>query len=275
MELCYNLQTCSVNSSLEKDLALCAETGFQHVEIDFAKIEAYLERHSLTDLSSIIAHSGLTCATFNAIFDLNFCDETRWSRIGCQFDFACELGEALDCHTVIVLSSERADLPEGVADEDIFTDTVSILNKLADRGQKWGMKIAFEPVGTMAVGDIATAWEIIKAVNRPEVGLVVDDFNLYLWDLGADFEVIKTIDPEKIFIVHLNDGEKIPFAKLDQMHRCMPGDGRIDVVQYVNCLKASGYNGLLSVEVLNPVIWAKGPDIVIPEAYQKGKVFLD
>lgn len=269
MELCYNLQTCSGFSTLEQDVAFCAKTGFRYIEINFAKAEAYLKTHSLKELSSLIKSSGLHCATINAIFDLSFCSPEKWGKIVSQFEFASELGKACETDKVIVLSSERADLPEGVSDEAVFSDTVEVLNKLADLGVPHGMKIAFEPVGTMAVGDIRTGWEIVRSINRPEVGLVVDDFNMFLWDLCSDFDEIRKINPEKIFIAHLNDAEKLPFAKIDQMHRCMPGDGRIDVAKYVDCLRGTGYDGLLSVEVLNPAIWAKGPEIVIPEAYKK------
>jgi 2-keto-myo-inositol isomerase len=269
MQLCYNLQTCSETSTLEQDIALCTKTGFRYIEINFAKAEAYLKNHSLSELTALLKGSGLICATLNAIFDLSFCTAERWSRICSQFEFACVLGKACNTDKVIVLSSERADLPAGVTDEAIFADTVTVLNKLADRGATSGMKIAFEPVGTMAVGNIRTGWDIIQTVNRPEVGLVVDDFNLFLWDLCADLDDIREINPAKIFIAHINDAEKLPFARIDQMRRCMPGDGRIDVARYIECLRGAGYDGLISVEVLNPTIWSKGPEIVIPEAYLK------
>ena len=93
------------------------------------------------------------------------------------------------------------------------------------------MHIGFEPVGTMAVPNLEWALNIVQKLNLPEVGLVIDDFNLYLWDLLSDVDLICTIPPEKISIVHLNDAEKIPFARLDQTHRCMPSDGRIDIAR--------------------------------------------
>ena len=58
------------------------------------------------------------------------------------------------------------------------------------------------------------------------------------------------------------------------MHRCMPGDGRIDVQKYIDCLRSAGYNGPVSIEVLNPEIWARGPERVIPEAHRKIKKFV-
>lgn len=274
MKCCYNLQTCSETSTLEQDVRLCAKAGFPLIEINFQKAREYLDGHSLEDLRTLLQEYGLGCATINAIFAINFCSKAQWEDVCRQFRFACELGKATGADTVIVLSSERVDLPDGVTSEAVFEDTVRALNCLADMGKEAGMKIALEPVGTMAIGDIKTAWRLVQKVNRPEVGLVVDDFNLYLWDVGADFDVIRSLNPEKIFIAHINDAEKIPFAMIDQTHRCMPGDGRIDVQHYIDCLRCCGYDGPVSVEVLNPKIWAKGPETVIPEAYGKMKRFV-
>lgn len=268
MELCYNLQTC-MWSALEKDLDLCAQVGFRAIELNFAKAREYLKSHSMEQLESLVRSSGLKVATMNAIFDTSFCNDQKWKGVVDQFKFACELGQACSCDKVIVLSVEKRNLSAGITDKEICQDSVYVLERLADIGESCNINIGYEPVGTMAVSNLAMAWKIIKQVNRANIGVVIDAFNLYLWDLLADVEDIKMIDPKKISIVHINDAAKIPFAMLEQNHRCMPGDGRIDVKRYLECIKACGYDGDISVEVLNPDIWAKGPEIVIPEAYTK------
>lgn len=274
MKLCYNLQTCMTNPSLEKDLELCEKAGFEAVEINFAKAREYLKEHSMEQLESLIASHALKVATLNAIFEINFCDEKEWKRVTDEFRFACELGQACGSSKVIVLSNERVNLKETISSNEIEANTLEVLDKLAAMGKHTGMNIGFEPVGTMAVPNLEWALSIQRKLNLPEVGLVIDDFNLYLWDLLSDVELIRTIPPEIISIVHLNDAERIPFARLDQMHRCMPGDGRIDTIRYMQNVKDSGYDGYVSVEVLNPDIWRKGPEIVIPEAYEKGMAVL-
>lgn len=268
MNLCYNLQTC-MQSSLQRDLELCAQTGFEAVELNLSKAQAYLEAHSMKQLGELIQASGLRVATINAIFGTSFCDEKKWQGVLDQFHFACELAEVCQCSKVIVLSDEKSNLEKIVTDEEVREDSIRVLHKLADIGERINISIGYEPVGTMVVPNVLIAWDIVKQVNRSGVGIVLDNFNLYLWDLLADVEDIKMIDPDKISIVHINDAENIPFAMLDQNHRCMPGDGRTDVQKYLDCVKACGYDGDISVEVLNPAIWAKGPEVVIPEAYKK------
>lgn len=273
MRACYNVQTC-MESALEEDIRICREVGFQEIEISYAKADAFLKSHTMDELGRLVKDSGLTCASINAIFATSFCTPEKWERVRREYEYACELGEAVDAHKVIVLTDEWADLPENVTKEDIFRDTAEMLHKLADIGKPRGMITALEPVGSMAVGDAKTAYEIVKEVNREEVGMVVDDFNLFLYDGGSDFEEIAHIDKDKIALVHINDAEKLPFARIDQMHRCMPGDGRIDVKGYMDYVRATGYDGTVSVEILNPAIWARSPEDVILEAYQKMIRFL-
>lgn len=274
MERCYNLQTCAQNSDLERDIALCEKAGFKLVEIDFAKARAYLKDHTLEDLTALLKKHHMGCASINAIFAINFCSEDEWARVCADLDLACDLCAASGADRVIALSNERVDLPQGVTPQQVFDDTVSALRRMAERSAPRGVKIAFEPVGTMGIGDMATAWRVVQAADRPDIGIVIDDFNLYLWDVGADFDEIHKATVDKIFMVHINDAAKMPFALLDQNHRVMPGDGRIDVAYYMECVKATGYDGPVSIEILNSEIWAKGPETVIPEAYEKISKFV-
>lgn len=273
MRLCYNLQTC-MDSAIETDLLLCKEAGFDEFEISFAKAMRYLESHTMEELGMLVKNSGLKCAAVNAIFSISFCSPEKWERVKSEFEFACEIGRMVGADKTIVLTDERNKIPKDISENDIFEDTADVLSKLADIGEKHAMTVALEPVGDMAVGDAKTAYRIIEKINRENVKIVIDDFNLYLWEPCTDYSEFECIDPNKIAIVHINDAENIPYALIDQMHRCMPCDGRINVRAYMDKLKSIGYDGSVSVEVLNPSIWAKGPEIVIPEAYKKMKEFL-
>lgn len=273
MELCFNLQT-SMNSKLEQDVRLCSAAGFRWIEINLAKARAYLLTHSLTDLKELLDHYHVKCATVNAIFNISFCDERKWHRVSTELKEAGNLGAALDAKGIIVLTDERTNVREKKTQREIFEDTCSVLTRMAEIASRYGMMIGLEPVGTMLVSNLSDAWDIVRKTGRADIGIVIDDFNLYLWDLDHAFTAISNMDAEKIMIAHINDAEQIPFALLDQEHRCMPGDGRIDLNYYLSCLRKAGYDGLLSVEVLNERIWAMGAEKIIPESYRKASGFL-
>ena len=274
MKACYNVQTCTGKSDLEDDIRICAEVGFEAIEVSFAKVEAFEKKHNRSELGQLLKKYNIKCGAVNAIFNTSFCIGENWNRIQKQLDLACDICQITGSDCIIVLPDEITEENRMLSDKKIFDVSVKSLRKMADYVKDKGVRIAFEPVGDMLVGDIENAWKIVQKADRENVGLTVDAFNLFLWDLLADMECIGRIAADKLFMVHINDAESIPFRKIDQMHRCMPGDGRIDVEHYIKCVKKTGYTGYVSVEVLNPYIWKKGAKIVIPEAYQKLQHFI-
>lgn len=274
MKACYNVQTCMRKSDLEEDIRICAEVGFEAIEISFAKVEAFRKKYDILELGQLLKKYNIKCGSINAIFNTSFCIGENWNRIQKQLDLACDICQITGADCIIVLPDEITEENRLLSEKKILAASVRSLRKMADYVSDQDVRIAFEPVGDMLIGDIENAWEIVQQVDRENVGLTIDAFNLFLWDLLTDIESIERISADKLFMVHINDAESIPFRKIDQMHRCMPGDGRIDVERYIKCVKKTGYTGYVSVEVLNPYIWKKGAKIVIPEAYQKLKRFI-
>ena len=274
MKMCYNVQTCAEGSSLENDVILCEKVGYHYMEINYAKTDEYLKDHTLEQLGNLLKDHGIAAASVNAIFGTQFCTEENFNRVKDQYLHACEIGQATGAPCTIVLSGEWSDVPQGATRADIEKDSIETLHRLADVGVPYGMKIAYEPVGTMTVGSIQYSWDVVRKVDRPEVGLAPDIFNLFLFDLLRDVDDLRQIDKDKIFIVHIDDAEDLPFAEVNQMHRVFPGTGRANCIGFMEAIKSTGYDGPVSMEVLNPTIWAKGAEIVIPEAYERGKWLL-
>lgn len=271
---CYNVQTCTGFSSLEKDIYLCSQSGFPAIEISIDKVRAFLRENTLDELGKLLKKYHVKCVSLNAIFQTSVCSGTNWERVRQELDFAVEICQSVEADYIIVLPDEMTEKSRKLSEQEIMDITADSLIKMSDYVKETGIRIAFEPVGDMLFGNIKMAWKLIRDLNRKNVGLVVDAFNLFLWDLLDDVEEIAQISADKIFMVHLNDAESIPFRKIDQMHRCMPGDGRIDVDRYMECIRKTGYDDYVSVEVLNPFIWEKGADNIIPESYEKMMRFL-
>ena len=139
------------------------------------------------------------------------------------------------------------------------------------------MKLAFEPVGNpgCCVRTIGQAWDIVETIDQDDVGLTMDAFNLHLYNKLNDFKDIKIVDPDKIFVVHLDDGEDLPLEVLDHCHRCFPGEGVIDLNNYVKNLKDVGYDRMISIETLRPEYWKKDAEWVIRRGYETTKKLLE
>lgn len=97
--------------------------------------------------------------------------------------------------------------------------------------------------------------EIVNAVNREDVGLVVDCINFYMHDKCTDVDVIRKVPNEKLFVYHINDCEDLPLGVLDHCHRLMPGLGTIPVAKISQAVQDVGYDGPACLELFRPEYW--------------------
>ena len=87
------------------------------------------------------------------------------------------------------------------------------------------------------------------------VGLVIDTCHFYAG--GSRIESIKRVNPEQILIFHINDVEKRPKQTIEDAHRLLPGEGVIPLEAILRELKATGFDGLCSIELFRPAYWER------------------
>jgi 2-keto-myo-inositol isomerase len=115
-----------------------------------------------------------------------------------------------------------------------------------------------------SVSTMEEDFAIVMAVNRENIGLVLDTFHFYAG--GSSVGAIRDVDPEKIFILHVNDAEKLPKPDLQDAHRLLPGEGVIPLAEILSSLKDIHYDGPVSLEMFRPAYWSRPPE----EIAQKG-----
>jgi sugar phosphate isomerase/epimerase len=99
----------------------------------------------------------------------------------------------------------------------------------------------------------------IEKVGIPTVGLVLDSLHTYTTNVG-EFE-IAALTATQIVHVHLSDvikGKGPATARSDE--RLLPGLGEVDLVAFLRGLRATGYQGYVSVEVIATNNIAKTPN---------------
>jgi sugar phosphate isomerase/epimerase len=128
------------------------------------------------------------------------------------------------------------------------------LGEFADTAAQHGLRVHLEPVPTSAVPDLATAWTIIREVDRPNAGLVLDTF--HLTRSRTDPALLDAIPHEKVFHLQLCDGPLHPAMDnyLDEASTCrtFPGDGEMPVAQFVQRLIRGGSLPPTGPEIFSP-----------------------
>jgi 2-keto-myo-inositol isomerase len=252
MKICFNQATTMKNSTLEKDLELCEKHGYELIEIRLDKLRDYLKTHSIDELVGFFEKSRIKPYAFNALEFITFRDEEGYKQIKEDLVFLCQVGEKIKCKKIVVVPT--FDIGQYTKTQ-IKDESVRSIKELADIASKYGVKLAYEFVGypSCSVNTLGQTYEIVKAVDREDVGLVLDCFHFHA--MNSRLEDLEKVDAKKIFIFHIDDSEDLPVGALRDNNRLWPGEGAIDLNSILKTLKAIGYSDMVSVELFRPEYW--------------------
>jgi 2-keto-myo-inositol isomerase len=71
--------------------------------------------------------------------------------------------------------------------------------------------------------------------------------------------MIETVNPESLFIFHINDAENLPREQLKDSHRLLPGIGILPLTEMLRTFKRIGFDRVASVEIFRPEYWERDP----------------
>lgn len=275
LKLGFNEATCKENSNVEMDLELCEKYGYDYIELRLDMLKEYFKTHTIDELKQFFATHKIKPFAFNSIENINFCTKEQWDTMMELFVFGCEVAKEIGNPYLIVVPTVAPDM-DRKTEQEVLEDSISVLNRLADVAEPYGVKLSFEPIGDRrwCCNSLRQAWEIVQAVNRDSVGLTIDCINFYMHDKCADLEYIRKIPREKIFVYHINDCENLPLRVLDHCHRLMPGDGCIPIADISAAVKDTGYDEIASLELFRPEYWEMDPEEVIRMGAEKSSKFL-
>ena len=284
MKIGYN-EACGLGcSSLEQDLRLTEEAGFDILEIRYDMLRDYLTTHTIGDLEAYFASSSVRPGPLNATyiypeFLSDNDDVARRNALLAEFVMGCSVAQRIGAPSIVVVPPLQAD-PEGGPYQGRIEDTnrecIRILSRLADIAADYGIGISFEPVGfeRSSVRSIAQAEEIVAAVDRPNVGFTIDSYNIFLNGGSNDFSAIARMEGSRIHVAHLMNADEVPAPERAQSKRRFPGEGAVDLAAFLAALKESGFDGIVSVETFRPEYWQESPEWVVSNAFETTRACL-
>jgi 2-keto-myo-inositol isomerase len=247
----------TMKATLPEDIAAAGKAGFKALEIWAAKMDTYLVSHGLDDLNAIFTEYRVQPASINSIEFITFRSADDYALIKARCHELCVRADALGCDKIVVVPSPT---PKGGASwDEIKAESVCVLHDLAGIAAPFGVQLAYEFLGFgwCSVHTLAQCREIVQAVNRPNVGLVIDTCHFYAG--GSELSSIEDVDPQKLFILHINDVEDRPLETIEDAHRLLPGEGVIPLGDILPRLKKIGFDGLCSIELFRPEYWERDP----------------
>ena len=135
--------------------------------------------------------------------------------------------------------------------------------ELCDRAADHGLLVHLEFLPWSRVPDLATAWQIVAAADRPNGGLMIDAWHYFR--SSPDGGLLRSIPGSSILGLQLCDAPAAPEA--DSLHatlheRLLPGDGQLPLRTLLADVRATGAAAPLGVEVFSDVLHARDPEEV-------------
>jgi 2-keto-myo-inositol isomerase len=157
-------------------------------------------------------------------------------------------------------------IPKGATEQDVIAESALVLSEMGRVAEAHGVGLAFEFLGQprCSVQTLDLADKIVKKVARANVGLVLDSFHFYAG--GSKIESIEALDPDRLFIFHINDAEDLPREALEDRHRLLPGLGILPLGEIIEALRRIRYDRVTSVEIFRPEYWERDPVELAQEA---------
>ncbi|MCP4380342.1 MAG: sugar phosphate isomerase/epimerase [Hyphomicrobiales bacterium] len=229
---------------LAERIAAAASAGFSGIGLAYPDLTSLRRTMSWRDIRRAFDDGGLKYLELECIVDWHADGERLESAtrvkdllLGC----AAEIGA---CHVKVAADQHGEDWPHA--------RMVDRFGALCEEAAAAGTRIVMEPMPWSNISGIKDAAGLVADAGAANGGVLFD-----VWHVArgcAPFEDLKVIPAETIGYVELCDAlNAVPGDlkrdTLDNRRHC--GEGELDVGRFVDCVKATGYDGLWGVEVIS------------------------
>ncbi|HYD69087.1 bifunctional sugar phosphate isomerase/epimerase/4-hydroxyphenylpyruvate dioxygenase family protein [Azospirillum sp.] len=238
------IATVCLSGTLAEKIEAIAAARFTGVEIFENDLLSF--NGTPADARRMIGDLGLEVVTFQPFRDFEGMPEPQRAKIFARAERKFDVMQELGCDLLMVCSNVS---PESLGGID---RAAADFHELGERAARRGMRVAFEALSWgRHIHDYRDAWEVVRRAGHPAVGLVLDSFHVLA--RGTDLSAIRAIPADRIFLVQIADAPRLDMDYLSwsRHYRSFPGQGELPVDDFMDALHATGFDGLLSLEIFN------------------------
>ena len=255
MQPCISEVT-TLPATFAEDVAAFADAGWPAMEVWLTKLETHLQTHSVEQTKELLVQKpiALAAASYQGGLLLSQGDER-------QTHFEHFKRRLMICQEFrIPIMLLVADFAERVDAASLERSIVS-LKQAAQWASCFDVRLALEFRGADTFCScLDTALMLVDQCGEPNVGVNLDVFHYYKGPSKP--EDLERLTNANLAFVQLCDVAGIPRELVSDGDRVMPGEGDFRLDPIMDRLRTIGYNGCVSLELLNPVLWQVKPSQV-------------
>jgi len=261
MKLCIS-QVTTLNNPFEADPAVYGRCGWRAVELWLTKLESYLESHSLEEVRAMFERNAVKpvagAAQGGLLLSQGDEQASHWQHYERRLELLAELGVA-----TLIVSPDFARQPRA----DDYSRAATALGKAAELALRFGVRLALEFQSSSALCScLETAVALIAESGASNVGVCLDAFHYYTGP--SKFEDLAYLTSLNVAWVQVCDLSGTLRELAGDRDRILPGEGDFRLAPILDHLGGIGYDGHVSLEVLNPHLWQVSADRVADLGYQ-------
>jgi sugar phosphate isomerase/epimerase len=246
-QLCFNLFNESAYfgpmPDLPRQIRAAARAGFDSVGLDIFSLSRLAETGGrVEDVAELIGNLGLRCPEIASLMIGDEAAETEAQLA--RFEPAVRILRP----EWILVNSDRPPSAQSAGE----------FRRAADRLGRYGTRLAVEFLAISRVHSIADALELIDRAGVPGAGVLVDTWHFFFGP--DDWATLEELPLDRIAYVQFDDHPALASDDLreETIHRrVFPGEGCFDLERFSRTLRARGFDGLVSVEILSKA-WRGG-----------------
>jgi sugar phosphate isomerase/epimerase len=245
----------TMHCNIATEIRIAGEVGFDALEIVESKLVRYMDvGMNLEDLPPLFKRHKIRPVTINALKNIERTERKDRRDLMKEADRLCSAARAIGCPTIQLVPLCGL---KGRPYREILKLTCKNVVEIADIGESSGVRFQLEPIAWSPIHSLSQSLELIERAGRDNVGMVIDFWHLWAGEATTPDEVA-TLPAELIYSVHFCDGVRRPKgARWDEpaLRGYLPGEGRVPIQDWVAAIKATGFDGVWSSELLSPRHW--------------------
>jgi sugar phosphate isomerase/epimerase len=248
MKPCISEAT-TMTGSFAEDVQAFAGAGFRSMEVWLTKLETHLENHSLEETRRLLEDQPMTLAAASYQGGLLLSQgeqrKVHFDHYRRRLDLCQQMGIPL----LLVI----ADFAEAV-DQTALERSVVSLKQAAQWAAGFDVRIGLEfRASAPFCASLDTAVALVAQCGEPNVGINFDVFHYYTGP--SKFEDLALLTHDNLAFVQLSDLAGIPRELARDSDRIMPDEGDFQLQPILDHFRKIGYEGCVSLELMNPILW--------------------
>jgi sugar phosphate isomerase/epimerase len=242
-------ETTTMAASFAEDVQAFSAAGFQAMDVWLTKLETHLEKQSLADTRKLLEDQQMHPAAASYQGGLLLSQGEQRKAHFDHFRKRLEICQSLEIPQLLVIADFT-----GETNSTSLERALVSLKQAAQWAAGFDVRLGLEFRSSAAFcRSLDTALALVTQCSEPNLGICLDLFHYYTGP--SKLEDLKSLTKETLSFVQVCDLAGVPRELARDADRILPGDGDFQLGPIIERFREIGYDGYVSLELMNPVLW--------------------